>query len=141
MSTRNSLHMPARPIICALVIMITIALASAGIARAQSSANAAPAITLEQLQQMALANNPTLEQAKAGVRAATGRTRQAGLWPNPTIGYLGDEIRGGSFGGGEQGAFVQPTILTDGRAALITGARRAASPTADGSAARLSVRG
>ena len=44
-------------------------------------------LTLEQLQQLALANNPTLAQAKAGVRAAAGRTRQAGLWPNPTIGY------------------------------------------------------
>ena len=66
-------------------------------------------LTLEQLQEMALANNPTLAQAKAGVRAAAGRSRQAGLWPNPTIGYSGDEIRGGSYGGGEQGVSCNRT--------------------------------
>jgi hypothetical protein len=33
-----------------------------------------PGLTLEQLQEMALANNPTLAQAKAGVRAAAGGT-------------------------------------------------------------------
>src|SRR5580704_10337003 len=68
-------------------------------------------LTLEQLQEMALGNNPTLAQAKAGVRAAAGRSRQAGLWPNPTIGYSGDEIRGGSYGGGEHGVFVQQNVI------------------------------
>ena len=74
---------------------------------AQEARSQEAGLTLEQLQEMALANNPTLGQAKAGVRAAAGRSRQAGLWPNPTIGYSGDEIRGGSFGGGEQGVFVR----------------------------------
>ena len=114
MTTRNSLRMPARPIICALII--TIALATARIAAAQSAVSSA--ITLEQLQQMALANNPTLAQAKAGVRAAAGRTRQAGLWPNPTIGYMGEEIRGGSFGGGEQGVFVQQNVILGNKLGL-----------------------
>jgi cobalt-zinc-cadmium efflux system outer membrane protein len=114
MTTRNSLRMPARSIICALII--TIALATASIAAAQSAVSSA--ITLEQLQQMALANNPTLAQAKAGVRAAAGRTRQAGLWPNPTIGYMGDEIRGGSFGGGEQGVFVQQNVILGNKLGL-----------------------
>jgi cobalt-zinc-cadmium efflux system outer membrane protein len=77
-----------------------------------------PGVTLEQLQQMALASNPTLRQAKAGVRAAAGRTRQAGLWPNPTLGYVGEEIRGGSFGGGQQGAFVQQNIILGGKLGL-----------------------
>src|SRR5580698_10206936 len=75
-------------------------------------------LTLEQLQAMALANNPTLVQAKAGVRAAAGRSRQAGLWPNPTVGYTGDEIRGGSYGGGEQGAFVQQNVILGGKLGL-----------------------
>src|SRR5271169_3581957 len=75
-------------------------------------------LTLEQLQEMALANNPTLAQAKAGVRAAAGRSRQAGLWPNPTIGYSGDEIRGGSYGGGEQGVFVQQNVILGGKLGL-----------------------
>jgi outer membrane protein, heavy metal efflux system len=74
-------------------------------------ANRSEGMTLEELQQMALANNPTLGQAKAGVTAATGRTRQAGLWPNPTIGYVGEEIRGGSYGGGQHGVFIQQNVI------------------------------
>src|SRR5271154_1642510 len=77
-----------------------------------------PGLTLEQLQEIALGNNPTLAQAKAGVRAAAGRSRQAGLWPNPTIGYSGDEIRGGSYGGGEQGVFVQQNVILGGKLGL-----------------------
>jgi outer membrane protein, heavy metal efflux system len=68
-------------------------------------------LTLEELQRMALANNPTLGQAKAGVNAAKGRTQQAGLWPNPTVGYIGEEIRGGSYGGGQHGVFIQQNVI------------------------------
>ena len=85
--------------------------------QAQSVATA-PRLTLEQLQQIALANNPTLGQAQAGVRAAASRTRQAGLWPNPTVGYTGEEIRGGSFGGGQHGVFVQQDIILGGKLGL-----------------------
>ncbi len=77
-----------------------------------------PVLTLEQLEQMALANNPTLAQASSEVRAAAGRTRQAGLYPNPTVGYQGEEIRGGSFRGGEQGFFVQQDIVLGGKLGL-----------------------
>jgi cobalt-zinc-cadmium efflux system outer membrane protein len=75
-------------------------------------------VTLEQLQEMAVTNNPTLRQAKAGIRAAAGRTRQAGLWPNPTVGYTGEEIRGGSFGGGQHGVFVQQNVILGGKLGL-----------------------
>jgi outer membrane protein, heavy metal efflux system len=87
-------------------------------AREAAATQVAGALTLEQLQEMALGNNPTLAQAKAGVRAAAGRSRQAGLWPNPTIGYSGEEIRGGSYGGGEQGVFVQQNIILGGKLGL-----------------------
>jgi cobalt-zinc-cadmium efflux system outer membrane protein len=82
--------------------------------------NVAPehGMTLDELQQLALRNNPTLGQAKAGVTTAQGITRQAGLWPNPTIGYLGDEIRGGSLGGGQQGVFVQQDVILGGKLGL-----------------------
>jgi len=75
-------------------------------------------ITLEELQQMALQNNPTLAQATANIRAAEGRKQQSGLYPNPTVGYQGEEIRGGSFRGGEQGFFVQQNIVTAGKLGL-----------------------
>src|SRR4029077_382144 len=63
-------------------------------------------------------NNPTLVQAEAQIRAAKARQQQAGLYPNPAIGYTGDEIRGGSVGGGKEGFFVQQTIVTGGKLRL-----------------------
>jgi len=71
--------------------------------------------TLEQAQQLAHDTNPTLRQAEAEIRAAKARAQQAGLYPNPQVGYTGDEIRGGSVGGGKQGFFVQQTVVTAGK--------------------------
>src|SRR3984893_7568969 len=84
------------------------------IGRAQEKA-AGPLVTLEQVEKMATETNPTLRQAEAEIRAAKARQQQAGLYPNPTVGYTGDEIRGGSVGGGKQGFFVQQTIVTGGK--------------------------
>jgi hypothetical protein len=50
------------------------------------------ALRLEDLERMALEKNPTLAQAAAAVHAAEGQKVQAGLYPNPTLGYLGEEI-------------------------------------------------
>src|SRR5215472_19253555 len=58
-------------------------------------------LRLEQLEQIALANNPTVAQVQANLRVAAGLARQAGLHPNPTVGYYGDEVRGGYTGGGK----------------------------------------
>jgi cobalt-zinc-cadmium efflux system outer membrane protein len=41
---------------------------------------------------MALAANPTIAQAAAAVKAAEGRRRQAGLFPNPVVGYHGEQL-------------------------------------------------
>jgi outer membrane protein, heavy metal efflux system len=78
-------------------------------------AKAAPAMKLEDLEILALKNNPTLRQAQAVARTSAGLARQAGLWPNPVVGYLGEQIRGGSFHGGEQGGFVQQNIVLGGK--------------------------
>jgi cobalt-zinc-cadmium efflux system outer membrane protein len=75
-------------------------------------------IQLEELEQMALEKNPTLVQANAEIGAARARRIQSGLYPNPRVGYSGDEIRGGSFGGGEQGFFASQTIVTGGKLGL-----------------------
>jgi len=77
-----------------------------------------PLIALEELEQVALANNPTLRQAQAEVATARARQRQSGLYPNPRVGYSGEEIRGGSFGGGQQGFFVSQTFVTAGKLGL-----------------------
>src|SRR5258705_11964380 len=71
-------------------------------ARAQTPASEQKTITLEELQQMASENNPTFAQSAAKIQAAEGRKKQSGLYPNPTIGYQGEQIRGGLFHGGEQ---------------------------------------
>src|SRR6266849_2305796 len=75
-------------------------------------------VTLDQVQKIAQESNPTLRQADAEIRAANARRQQAGLYPNPTVGYTADEIRGGSVGGGKQGFFVQQTIVTGGKLRL-----------------------
>ena len=75
-------------------------------------------MSLDDFTQLALKNNPTLGQAEAIVRQSAGQARQAGLYPNPSIGYQGEEIRGGSYRGGKQGAFVEQTIVLGGKLAL-----------------------
>ena len=85
--------------------------------RAQEHAQGA-LVTLEQAQKMAGETNPTLRQAGAEIRVAKARRQQGGLYPNPTVGYTGDEIRGGSVGGGKQGFFVQQNLVTGGKLGL-----------------------
>ncbi len=84
----------------------------------QEQATSQGGLTLVELEQMALRNNPTLAQAAAEIRAATGRKLQSGLYPNPTVGYQGEQIRGGSFHGGEQGFFVRQDIVLGGKLGL-----------------------
>ncbi len=64
---------------------------------------------------MAFSHNPTLTQANADIHSAEGLKKQSGLYPNPTVGYYGDEIRGGSYHSGKQGAYVSQTILLGGK--------------------------
>lgn len=77
-----------------------------------------PPLGLDAFNGMALANNPTIPQAGALVKRSSGQAQQAALWPNPMIGYQGEQIRGGDYGGGEQGAFVQQTIVLGGKLGL-----------------------
>jgi outer membrane protein, heavy metal efflux system len=75
-------------------------------------------LKLEAFLALADKNNPTLQQAAAIIRRSEAEARQAALYPNPTIGYEGDQIRGGSYGGGEQGGFVAQTIVLGGKLGL-----------------------
>ncbi|MEN6495687.1 MAG: TolC family protein, partial [Thermoguttaceae bacterium] len=63
-----------------------------------------PPVTLEELEQLATAHNPTLVQLAMRIRAAQGEQLQAGLYPNPIVGYLGEEM-GQDGQAGKQGAF------------------------------------
>ncbi len=77
-------------------------------------------MSLEDFTSMAKKNNPTLAQAQSYVRRSEEQGRQAGLYPNPSVGYSGEHIRGGEYGGGEQGAYLQQEIVLGGK----LGARR-----------------
>src|ERR1700719_1841889 len=83
--------------------------------RAQTPVTEQKTITLAELQQMALQKNPTFGQSAANIQAAEGRKKQSGLYPNLIVGYQGEQIRGGSFHGGEQGVFVQQDIVLGGK--------------------------
>ena len=79
-------------------------------------------MSLEDLEKMALQTNPSLAQAEAAVRAAQGRMRQAGLYPNPTVGYIAEEVAPGpTIRGGEHGAFIEQRILTAGKRGIAKG--------------------
>lgn len=72
---------------------------------------AAGAHTLDSLEQIALASNPTLRELQAGVDAANGRWLQVGLYPNPEIAYTAPEI-GNEGTAGQQGAYLQQEFVT-----------------------------
>jgi len=69
------------------------------------------ALTLAQLEEYALRNNPTLRQAAAVLQRARGRWLQAGLYPNPTSGYESEEINDNGSAG-RHGVFVGQRIVT-----------------------------
>ena len=101
------------------VALLTALVLITGPAQAQTPASTAPAMTLEQLEQLALQNNPTSTAAAAGIDGARGRTRQAGAFPNPVIGYSGEEIKTGDLDRrGEHGFFVEQTIPLGGKLRL-----------------------
>jgi len=75
------------------------------------------ALRLEDLEQIALERNPTLVQARMVVRAAQGRYLQAGLYPNPAIGYAGGDM-GLEGTAGQQGAVFGQEIVTSGKLRL-----------------------
>jgi cobalt-zinc-cadmium efflux system outer membrane protein len=112
--TVSLLRSVTRFILCLAVSLFLVALP----ARAQTLVSEKKTITLEELQQMALQNNPTFRQSAANIQGAEGRKKQSGLYPDPTVGYQGEQIRGGSFHGGEQGFFVQQDIVLGGKLGL-----------------------
>ena len=76
------------------------------------------ALGLAELEQLALQHNPTMAQAMAQVDSSRGKAVQAGLYPNPTIGYASDQVGAAGTLGETQGAFVQQIIVTAGKLRL-----------------------
>jgi cobalt-zinc-cadmium efflux system outer membrane protein len=74
-------------------------------------------LTLEELEQVALECNPTLVQARMAIRAAEGDCIQAGLYPNPNVGYIADEV-GNDGTEGLMGGGVGQEVVTAGKLRL-----------------------
>ncbi|MFK8113646.1 MAG: TolC family protein [Rubripirellula sp.] len=74
-------------------------------------------LTLAEVEEIAVRSNPTLAAAIAKTRAARGKQLQAGLYPNPVVGYHGVEI-GLRDTPGQQGGFVSQKFITAGKRQL-----------------------
>lgn len=61
---------------------------------------------------LASANNPTLRQARLQVSGMLAQAQQAGLYPNPTLSYLGENINSGGTTGEFQGLEVEQRLVT-----------------------------
>jgi cobalt-zinc-cadmium efflux system outer membrane protein len=83
-------------------------------APASAGAPGLAVMTPGELEALALENNPTLAQAAAAIDMARGQMRQAGLYPNPQLGYLRtDSSPSGRFR--SDGVFVGQEIVTAGK--------------------------
>jgi cobalt-zinc-cadmium efflux system outer membrane protein len=74
-------------------------------------------LTIADLEEMALCHNPTMAQAARYVAALEGKHVQSGLHPNPTVGYLGEEM-GDEGSAGQQGMFIEQRLVTGGKLSL-----------------------
>lgn len=78
----------------------------------------APAeLTIDGLIQLGLGNSPAVAQAAARIDALRGRWTQAGLPPNPEVGFVGSE-QGQDGRGGQNGGFVGQEFVTGGKLGL-----------------------
>lgn len=74
-------------------------------------------LSLPELQALAFEHTPILRRAAADVEAARGLMIQAGLPPNPTVGYEADTVR--TLGTrGYQGMLLSQTFITGGKLTL-----------------------
>ena len=86
----------------------------------------ATAVSLADLETMAIANNPAIKRASTDAAVAHGQVIQAGLHPNPTTGYQADQVQpglkipdGATFSGsGQQGGYINQLIKTAGKLSL-----------------------
>jgi len=78
-------------------------------------------LALADLQEIALTKSPVIKRAEAEADSAYGLMIQAGLYPNPNIGWQADQMQPGNKrtnNAGQQGAFIQQLIKTAGKLSL-----------------------
>lgn len=72
--------------------------------------------SLEQLQSMAVANNPTINAAAFEMQRICGLRTQATLQPNPTLGYFGSQLA--DQGTDQHGIFIERQLVRGGKLEL-----------------------
>jgi cobalt-zinc-cadmium efflux system outer membrane protein len=72
-------------------------------------------MSLGDFEQLALERNPTLVQARAQIGISRGKALQAGLYPNPSVGYAAEQIGAEGTAGEFHGLFVEQQIITGGK--------------------------
>jgi cobalt-zinc-cadmium efflux system outer membrane protein len=105
----------------ALSLLVVILALPATAAAQLPTASPAPsgALTLSELERLALQAHPTVRAAQARIDVARSRARQAAAWPNPVVGYSAEEIKTGAGDPrGEYGFFVEQNILLGGKLRL-----------------------
>lgn len=71
--------------------------------------------TLQRLLDQAAEAHPDLAAARAKADIARGQLVQAGLYPNPTVGWRSEEVSFNKAGGGQQGPYINQEIVTGGK--------------------------
>jgi len=79
---------------------------------ADYDSGACESYSLEMLLGLAMGNNPTLRQARLQISATLAQAQQAGLYPNPTLAYLGENINSGGTPGEFQGMELEQRFVT-----------------------------
>lgn len=101
------------------VAVCLVLLVASNAAAQQPASPPMPGLTLAELEKLALESNPTMRAAQSRIDATRGRARQAGAWPNPTVGASVEEqpFRE-TEPHGSTGIFAEQTILLGGKLRL-----------------------
>jgi cobalt-zinc-cadmium efflux system outer membrane protein len=83
----------------------------------EQAAPQSPSFSLSDLEALALQNNPTLSQAQAAVAQEQGLYRQAGLYPNPQLGYFNSSAANNATKQ-SNGLFASQEFVTAGKLTL-----------------------
>jgi len=71
-----------------------------------------PPLSLAAIESLACRSNPTLTQARTQIQGELGKAIQAGLWPNPTLIYAGEQFGVNGTAGEWQGGMIEQRIVT-----------------------------
>ncbi|HQR05628.1 MAG TPA: TolC family protein [Gemmatales bacterium] len=72
-------------------------------------------LTIQRALEVSLQRHPDLAAAAAAIAVAQGNVVQAGLYPNPVAGFIGDQIGSRGGPGGQQGPFISQEVVTGGK--------------------------